>query len=165
MGSSFDVFNWPMFQRDLTRTGYSPSPSPTTNNVIWTKTLLYEPSISSQTVALSDKVYACSYSGQIYCLNAYNGQEIWMYDTDLGTISSNPSVIDGKLYVGVSYPGAVTGPDILCLDANTGECIWDYETGSDCKSTPVVTYDGKAYFGCDDGKLSVSYTHLRAHET
>jgi peptide/nickel transport system substrate-binding protein len=74
-------------------------------------------------------------------------QTQWKYETGY-SISSSPTVADGKVYVGsADFPSKV-----YCLDAYTGAQIWNYTTGNTVESSPAVA-DGKVYVGANDGNV------------
>lgn len=54
--SSFDNDWWPTFQHDYQHSGYTTSEGPTTNEVLWTRTLNNNPYINSP-VIYKDRVY------------------------------------------------------------------------------------------------------------
>ncbi len=143
-GESLEVDWWPMWGHDLNHTGYSTSPAPDTNNIIWTYTT---GSIVLSSPAVADgKVYVGSHDNNVYCLNASTGVHIWNYATGNSVSTSSPAVADGKVYVG-SYDY-----NVYCLNASTGAYIWSYTTGSHVSSSPAVA-DGKVYVGSFDNNV------------
>lgn len=44
-------------------------------------------------------LYACDYTGRLFCLDAKTGKEYWKFDTK-GHIWSSPLIVDGKIYLG-----------------------------------------------------------------
>jgi outer membrane protein assembly factor BamB len=83
--------------------------------------------------------------GNVYCLNASTGAQIWNYTTG-GWVMSSPAVVSGLVYVG-SFDGKV-----YCLNATDGAYVWNYTTGAAVKSSPAVA-NGMVYVGSDDGKV------------
>src|SRR5665647_2447222 len=67
-------------------------------------------------------------------------QTLWVYSTGNSVEYTSPAVVNGVLFV------ASHDHYVYALNAETGSKIWSYETGHSVES-------------------SVSYTHLRAHET
>jgi parallel beta-helix repeat protein len=136
-------YSWLMFRGDLEHSGYTESPGPTTNQLLWNFSAGGE--IDSSPAVVDGKVYFGGSDCQIYCLDASNGTQIWNYTTG-SLIVSSPAVAYGKVYV-TSEDGA-----IYCLDALTGTRIWNYTTLSGVTSSPAVT-EGKVYFGSSDGHV------------
>jgi outer membrane protein assembly factor BamB len=69
----------------------------------------------------------------------------WKYTTN-GAVTSSPSIVDGRVYVGSQ------DKNIYCLDARLGSFIWNFSTNSRLESSPAVV-DGKVYVGPDDGNV------------
>jgi outer membrane protein assembly factor BamB len=67
----------------------------------------------------------------------------WKFTTS-GGVTSSPSVVDGRVYVGSQ------DKNIYALDARSGRLLWKFATGFRVKSSPAV-FDGKVYIGPDDG--------------
>jgi outer membrane protein assembly factor BamB len=129
---------WPMFHHDLSHSGYSTSTGPTTNNTIWNDTIGW--GVGSSPAVADGKVYVGSDHGNVYCLDALTGAQIWNFTTKGWYVDSSPAVADGKVYIG-SDDG-----NIYCLDALTGAYIWSYATGSYVFSSPAVA-DDRVYVG------------------
>lgn len=55
-------------------------------------------SISTPSI-VDDLVFACDYSGFVFCLDAKTGEKYWEHDT-LGHIWASPMAVDGKVLVG-----------------------------------------------------------------
>jgi outer membrane protein assembly factor BamB len=135
---------WPMFHHDLTHTGYSTSPAPT-SDTLWSYTTGNYLESSSPAVA-GGVVYVGSNDNNVYALNATTGALIWNYTTGGGVGYSSPAVADGVVYVG-SYDDSV-----YALNAATGALIWSYTTGGWVYSSPAVS-GGVVYVGSNDHKV------------
>ena len=83
--------------------------------------------------------------GNIYCVDADTGAEIWNQTTPLDTCGS-PAVVDGTVYV-TNYNFYGDGK-IYAMDATDGEILWNH-TIQRTDSTPAVAY-GNVYVtgGC-----------------
>ena len=135
---------WPMFQHDLSHSGYSTSTAPETNNVLWDYTTGNE--VRSSPAVADGKVYIGSLDYKVYCLNAETGTKIWDFTTG-GYVTSSPAVADGKVYIG---SWGSSDNKIYCLNAETGLWIWDYTaTVIYVYSSPAVA-NGKVYIGASN---------------
>jgi peptide/nickel transport system substrate-binding protein len=143
-GTAFNStrYSWPMFHHDPTHGGYTESPAPGTNQTRWNYTT--GGGVTSSPAVVDGKAYVGSTDGLIYCLDAYNGTQIWNYT--VGSTDSSPAIAYGKVYIG-SYNAKV-----FCLDATTGVQIWNYTTAGYVRSSPVVV-DGRVYAGSLDGRI------------
>ena len=141
-GTQYPHYNWPMFHRDISHTGYSNSKAPNTNDTIWNYTTGYG-GYSSPTVA-DGQVYIGS-GNKVYCLDATTGTLTWNYTTGRDVMSS-PAVVDGKVYIGSM------DRKVYCLNASTGKHIWNYTTGSGVDSSPAVA-ENRVYVGSYDGRV------------
>jgi parallel beta-helix repeat protein len=146
-------FPWPMFRGDLEHSGYTESPGPVTNQLLWNFSGCGE--IDSSPAVTNGRVYFGSADHQIYCLDATTGIEIWNYTTG-SLVLSSPAVAYGKVYVG-SDDGAM-----YCLDALTGIQVWNYTTLGGITSSPAVT-EGEVYFGSADGHVYCLSAYTGAH--
>jgi outer membrane protein assembly factor BamB len=110
----------------------------------------------SSAAVVAGKVYFGSNDHNIYCLDAYTGEEIWRFETGF-YVHASQAVVDGKVY---------TGADdgfFYCLDADTGDELWSTSAGGfftnflnpgEAKpgSSPIVV--GTSIFcGSKDGNL------------
>ena len=109
----------------------------TDGNEIWT----FETSgdLDSSPSVVDGKVYIGSEYGNVYCLDADNGDCIWSVKTSDNALSS-PIVVDGKVTIG-SMDG-----NVYCLDADNGDYIWSSSIGIDIRSSPAIV-NGKIYIG------------------
>jgi outer membrane protein assembly factor BamB len=90
-----------------------------------------ESAIFSSVAVVDGKVYTGADDGNIYCINAATGKQVWK--TSAGGITTNrlgggfqqvrssPIVFSGKVYVG-SLDGY-----LYCLNANSGSVVWKFQ--------------------------------------
>jgi len=94
----------------------------------------------------------------VYALDSLTGSEQWMYRTGLGVYlcaafslapTSNPVVVDGRVYFGGS--DGDFKDCLYALDARSGKEVWRFNTGgrSPFSSSPRIQ-DGIVYVGSDD---------------
>jgi len=136
--------NWQMFHHDSSRTGYSTSRAPNTNEIIWTYTT--GDYVDSSPAVVDGTVFIGSGDYKIYALKADTGEHIWNYTTE-GPVRSSPAVANGKVFVG-SNDGKV-----YALNSTTGVPVWNYSIGTAVwYSSPAVS-DGKVFIASTDHKI------------
>jgi outer membrane protein assembly factor BamB len=116
----------------------------TTSNGVWSS-----PTIDNGVlyVGCEDVVYTgtqVNYAGNLYALNAANGDKLWNYSIPVG--GSSPAVASGVVYVG-SFDG-----NVYAFNATNGVKLWSYPAGDLVSSSPAVA-DGIVYIGLSDGNL------------
>lgn len=65
------------------------------------------------------KIYITTGDGYAHAVNASNGKLLWKTELKGMANMSSAAIVNGKMYVAMSSPGAV-----FCLDANSGKVIW-----------------------------------------
>ena len=161
---------WVMFHHDLAHTGYSTSGAPHTNNTHWANMsgvgiCPFDSLVMSSPAAVNGKVYiGGQWSYDVYCYDAYTGEQQWIYPIGNYVLSS-PAIYEDKLYIG-SFDRKV-----YCLNAETGELIWNFTTINIIWSSPAVIND-RVYIGAGntmyclnatgngDGSTTEIWTHL-----
>jgi outer membrane protein assembly factor BamB len=151
--------DWNMWRGSTGTSGITQGTSPignSTNGFTPAFTFHTNGSITSSPAVVAGKVYFGSQDKNIYCIDAYNGTQIWNYTTQYRVFSS-PAVVDGRLY---------TGADdgyVYCLNANTGAKIWSVAVGGGLtnyvfagtwqpRSSPIIV-GSRLYVGALDGKF------------
>ncbi len=97
-----------------------------------------------------------SWRTKVFCLNPYNGSEIWKFEsTDY--IVSSIALAYGKAY----FTTARSEKGIYCLDAYNGSLIWSYNVTPTLfgVGTPVVA-DGKLYVSTHGDILGIIESEL-----
>ena len=125
--------NWYTYMQNNVNHGYSESPAPTDNTVLWTAPVTGTDHEFPTPVVVEGVVYYPSNYGtdSLYALDAATGELIWKYNT--GYTDDAVTVRNGRLY---------TASDSLwCLDALTGEKFWATSLADASGSTPVATDD------------------------
>ena len=130
-----------------------------TGETIWTfkydnPTRSYDGSFATPVID-ENKVYTFGRNGDVYCLDAKNGQKKWFVNviSEFGAqkpkygYSGSPVVEDNIVLLNAGNHG-------IALDKNTGETIWASPPGKAGYATPVIySYEGK--------KSSVVFSHRR----
>ena len=84
-------------------------------------------------------------AGNVYALNATNGDKLWNYTTG-SNVDSSPAVVDGVVYVGSG------NGNVYALNASSGAKLWIYTTNGWVDSSPAVV-DGVVYVGSFDSNV------------
>ncbi len=130
--------DWYTYMQNDLHHGFSESPAPTDNSILWTAPVTGDYHEFPTPVIVDGIVYYPSNYGtdSLYALDAATGELIWKYRT--GYTDDAVTVKDGYLY---------TASDSLwCLDALTGERVWATAAADAAGSTPGVV-DGGVYAG------------------
>ena len=112
----------------------------------------YDVYTSSPTV-VNGKVYFGSGDGNVYSVDAQNGQLQWKFPTG-DIVHGSPAVVNNTVYIG-SWDSK-----LYAIDADTGLEKWSFKGGEDpiihnqvgFQSSPAVA-DGVVYVGCRDGHV------------
>lgn len=135
--------DWYTYMQNDLHHGYSESPAPTNNTVLWTAQVTGDFHEFPTPVVVDGIVYYPSNMGtdSLYALDAASGDLLWKYL--VGETDDAVTVKDGYLY---------TASDSLwCLDAITGERIWATDYANSGGSTPAV-HGGCVYAGKNLGR-------------
>ena len=137
--------DWPMFRHDPAHTAHTSISGPSTPKVRWTFSDDSN-SLGSSPTVVDGKLYVGSANGNVYCLNATNGHQIWLNFKINAEIQSSPAVADDFLYFCARDGG------VYCLDAQTGNIVWKFQTGLGMDTSPSVV-NGYVYDSSQDGNL------------
>ena len=96
-------------------------------------------SIGSSPTVFNNKVFFTCKNGGLYCLNE-NGGFVW--EKNIGSSVSSPSICDNKIFVGSGSFGSAG--KFYCFDEN-GNKLWEYEPNGPVQSSPVIA-NNKIYF-------------------
>ena len=134
--------DWPMYRHDSGHTGHSAVTGPATKNVLWNFSTSGNP-VNSSPAVVDGKLYVGSENGNIYCLDAKTGRQIWVNFKIDTFIRSSPAVSNGFLYI-------CDARDVVyCLDAETGAFSWNFSRDdgvlSDFKSSSPTVVNGYVY--------------------
>lgn len=133
---------WPYFQGDASRHGYtSSSVTPPLQQIY--KITVGDLGLSSP-IKIKNKIIVGTKGGKVAAYDAFNagGIKLWEYQTG-GAIDSTACASGGAVYVS-SWDG-----NLYVLDEANGALLWTYQTGSTDLSSPVasggVVYVGAGY--------------------
>src|SRR5678815_4190033 len=160
--------DWLSYRRTDDVFGFSPLTEINRNNVknlraIWSYPVQDDSRWVPTPIVASGIMYVAEGKGRVIALDVPTGEVKWIYKRDYPEDirasqaylrARGVAVFDDKIYWGTadSY--------LVALDARTGKQVWevktaDYKKGVGHSHPPLIA----------DGKVIISYTHLRAHET
>ncbi|MCD4847336.1 MAG: PQQ-binding-like beta-propeller repeat protein [Candidatus Aegiribacteria sp.] len=130
--------DWYTYMANDCRTGYSESPAPHDNTILWTAPISGTFHEFVSPVVVDGRVYYASEEDEIaYCLDAATGAEIWRFENIGDSIDDAMHVQDGKAYL--------ASDSIWCLDALTGDRIWAFSDANYGFAGPPVPYQGRVF--------------------
>jgi len=122
--------DWPMYRHDPGHTGYTTVAGPSKPNVLWSFSTSGNPVDSSPAVA-DGKLYVGSENGNIYCLDAQTGRQIWL-NFKIDSATHSPAISNGFLYI------CDSNNLVYCLDAQTGKINWTFSMGAGGTSPAIA---------------------------
>jgi len=143
------ITDWPTYMQSNVHNGFSESPAPMTNEVLWTAPVTGPLHEFPNPTVVDGVVYYPSNTGDrlLHAMEAATGEEIWSYP--IVGADDPPSYSEGRLYV--------ASDSIYCIDALTGERIWTFPDAEYNGGTPCVM-DGRV--ACGRGVMSSDLTYL-----
>lgn len=131
--------DWYTYMGNDDRTGFSESPAPLDDTVLWTAPVTGDTHEFCSPVVVNGIVYFVSdQQSTAYALDAATGEILWEYDV-VDHVDDAVTWYQGKVYVAAD--------SAWCLDGLTGERIWAFKPAPSLKmnGNPVL-HDGIAYF-------------------
>ena len=157
--------DWPTFAHDDLRTGLQAAPTGITRSTVrdlhlrWNVTL--RDTVTSSPIVAAQTVFVSTESGKVYALDAQTGRIRWSR-TIGSSVRMTPSVVDGRLLVGVygrylRDGAAARGASMQALDPASGRVLWKTPLNGVVRSEPVVIH-GVVYEGIAGGDGSSGCT-------
>jgi outer membrane protein assembly factor BamB len=132
---------WPTFQKDAFRTGWSVEDVGSGLKEAW-KVDLGAPIYSSPVIS-GGVLYVGTTDNRLAALDTRDGSLLWQTSA-LNWIESTPAVAGGAVYAGSM------DKRVYALDALTGDLLWTCPTGSWVESSPLV-HGERVYIGSWEG--------------
>ena len=132
--------DWPTYMQNYQNTGFSESPAPLTDEILWTAPVTGDFHEFPTPVVVDGIVYYpqdCS-GDSLYALDAVTGELIWK--DNVGNCDDAVTVHAGRVYC--------PGDTLWCLDALSGERLWFYDGANRSGGSPIVD-NGSVY--CEAG--------------
>ncbi len=120
---------WTSFGHDSANTRSTKSDVPHTSKLLWSFTA--GGPVRTSAAAFDGVVYAGTFGGNFYAIDANKGTPIWAFKTDTD-IWASPTVANGIVYVGTN------SGTLFALSTADGHEIWEYKTGSGLYNGPTV---------------------------
>ncbi len=123
------VTDWPTYMQSNLHHGFSESPAPMTNDVLWTAPVTGGVHEFVNPIVVDGVVYYSSTEGMtLYALDAATGSILWSYPT--AGSDDPPSFSNGRLYL--------ASDSLYCIDAITGTRVWTFPGDVNVGGTPCV---------------------------
>jgi outer membrane protein assembly factor BamB len=131
--------DWYTYMANDIHTGYSVSPAPMDNSILWTAQVTGTEHEFPTPVVVEGMLYYPQNEGgdTLFALNTATGEVKWMF-TGTGSTDDAVTVKQGSVYIACD--------SIVCLDALNGTVKWSSGEGDWSGSTPVVS-GGRVYCG------------------
>jgi len=114
--------DWPMYRRDIQRSGATPMAVPIDLDTRWEVELSCQ---GSQAVIVGDRLYVAEKDAhRIRCLSAADGEDLWSF-TAGGRIDSAPTIHGGRVLFGCR------DGSVYCLRASDGALVWRFRAAPD----------------------------------
>lgn len=130
--------DWPLARADAARTGFNAEQAYPQLTQAWSFDV--QGDVVGSPVVYGGLVYFGARSGDVYALNAYNGELVWDYSAD-DWIDAAPAVSSGTVFA------AGRDSRLYALDRLTGALKWKAELGSPSVSSPLPLA-GRVFVGC-----------------
>ncbi|HCP36940.1 MAG TPA: hypothetical protein DIT98_03800 [Verrucomicrobiales bacterium] len=95
---------------------------------------------TSSPVLVEDKVYQVTHTGELICVDANSGKELWHHKLENGQLHASPLYADGKLYVPMGNGNFY----ILRLKSDGVDVLDKVKLAGGCLGAPTV-WNGKIY--------------------
>lgn len=135
--------DWPLARGDAQSTGATTTQLSEILAVKWEFTA-QEP-VEATPVVTAGRVYIADVAGNLYCLSADEGKQLWSLKTEIGFIAG--PAVDGDLLVIGDLDGKVYG-----VNTTTGELIWTHDAGGEVSSSASFIGD-RVLIASQDGNL------------
>jgi len=109
------AYPWSMFHHDSMHTGFSLSPAPNVNSILWT--FQTAGGIVGSPAVVDGKVFVGT-ENSLYAVDQINGKLLWSRQ-DIGSWWSSPAVDDGKVFI-------CDFSNIYALKESDGSTVWSY---------------------------------------
>ena len=131
--------DWYTYMANNSHTGFSESPAPGDNTILWTAPVTGNTHEFCSPVVVNGLVYFVSDElSTAYALDSATGEIIWQYDV-VDHVDDAVTLYEGKVYLAAD--------SAWCLDALSGERLWAFKPSQSYKmnGTPALG-SGVAYF-------------------
>lgn len=92
-------------------------------------------------------VYACTVEGNLYCLEAATGSEVWNVAVSPQGAEISP-VVSGEFVFIETALG-----DVQCLAASSGDVVWNFSTGASASGACPAINGNHLYVGNSEGEV------------
>lgn len=160
-GFSSPEEQWPTFQGNEKRTGYSESTLPDSPQVLWQKTKgdfknLGLTQFETNHPVIYDKNVFFAVQ-KVLAFNSENGALVWSYqDNDAQFFPHGITAGEDKIFVTVNNSNnlkEMSAGFVYALSQNKGEFLWKYQTKEPISHSLPLFYDNKIFIGDDSATI------------
>ena len=126
--------SWSEFRFSLNHKGTNPYENVLSAETVGSMDVLWTHAsgpVDSSPSVVNELVYAGSWDGNLYAMNASTGSTVWSFQTG-GYVSSSPAVASGVVYF------ATYNSMFYAANARTGALLWSYPMFGSVYSSPAV---------------------------
>ncbi|MGD0805427.1 MAG: PQQ-binding-like beta-propeller repeat protein [Candidatus Bathyarchaeia archaeon] len=140
---------WASFGHDNANTRTSPSSGPRSAKLLWNFTA--GGAVRTSPAVVDGVVYAGTFGGNFYAIDANTGAQIWSFKTDTD-IWASPTVANGIVYVGAN------SGTLFALSTSDGHEVWEFKTGSGLYNGPTIVGNIAYEASTDDNVYALDAT-------
>ena len=113
--------------------------------IIWERNIGW---VQTSPLLIDENIYVSNVSGDLYKLNATQGNIIWKCEASSPASSfyTSPTISGDKIFIGS------TDGNLYAFDKKSGNFLWKFKTNASIFSDASV-YNDRIYFGSDDKKI------------
>ena len=104
--------------------------------------------VAGSVAMVGRRVFVGGHGGDLLCIDAETGEELWRYDTGGRGVLSTPAVASGRVVFGCR------DRQVYCVDCTNGRELWTFRTRGAVDGSPVIC-GSKVLVGGGDGRLYI----------
>jgi len=131
--------DWPQFQRDATRSGFTEDEIPKNPQILWSKDLVR---VDVTPIVADDAIYVMGGNGTVWSLDKNSGDLRWKAQMDGWVFQTSTPACDGDRIFAATDSGY-----LAAFDTRTGDVIWSRHLTDKRFEVPITCLDGRICLG------------------